>query len=493
MPANGQNKPGFFSNFGNALDSYNTPADKAAAADTAQNPYQSALIATASAEAEAKRQLNVAETAAAAYPDNSNYQAQVALNQQQLSATTQAYTNAQTNFNSANAPIAKLNSEGLDTGTNGTTKTIGETQSTPANPLNITNDDSGAAWAPSSPGVGAGTTKNSATSINSADNPGPTSNTQQIIAQSFGNSSIITQPNVLDQYASYTYAISWYLLTPDQFNAITVGGSALSFNTSKWNLLMQSGGAPVKGRDQYFPIDYYLDDLEIETFLMGKGTNMSTNDTSIKFKVVEPNGITLTQKLFQAVVAAYKNTKQDPNYVAAQYCLGVEFYGYDSNGKLVAPATGQYSQSGQFSSTNKQSVIQKYFPFIMQNITWRSANQAIEYHITGSPVPYVTATSQARGTIPFPFSLSGQTVKQILQGSPVAATNTSTTNSKPNKGERVPTAAPAQAKIPPMPTSYNTPGWDSLDKYVQQRAQQSWFDTYGRRYNADGTTNYGGG
>ena len=369
------------------------------------------------------------------------------------------------------------------------TVTTGQSQSTPA----ANSRDDAYTQNPTSGGAGAGTTGNAATSINSADNPGPTSNTQQIIAQSFGNSSIITQPNILDQYASYTYAISWYLLTPDQFNAITVGGSALSFNTSKWNLLMQSGGAPVKGRDQYFPIDYYLDDLEIETFLMGKGTNMSTNDTSIKFKVVEPNGITLTQNLFQAVVAAYKNTKQDPNYVAAQYCLGVEFYGYDSNGKLVAPATGQYSQSGQFSSTNKQSVIQKYFPFIMQNITWRSANQAIEYHITGSPVPYVTATSQARGTIPFPFSLSGQTVKQILQGGPVAATNTSTTNSKPDKGERVPTAAPAQVAIPAMPTKYNTAGWDSLSSDVQMRAQQSWFDTYGRRYNADSTANYGGG
>ena len=369
------------------------------------------------------------------------------------------------------------------------TVTTGQSQSTPA----ANSRDDAYTQNPTSGGAGAGTTGNAATSINSADNPGPTSNTQQIIAQSFGNSSIITQPNILDQYASYTYAISWYLLTPDQFNAITVGGSALSFNTSKWNLLMQSGGAPVKGRDQYFPIDYYLDDLEIETFLMGKGTNMSTNDTSIKFKVVEPNGITLTQNLFQAVVAAYKNTKQDPNYVAAQYCLGVEFYGYDSNGKLVAPATGQYSQSGQFSSTNKQSVIQKYFPFIMQNITWRSANQAIEYYITGSPVPYVTATSQARGTIPFPFSLSGQTVKQILQGGPVAATNTSTTNSKPDKGERVPTAAPAQVAIPAMPTKYNTAGWDSLSSDVQMRAQQSWFDTYGRRYNADSTANYGGG
>ena len=490
MPANGQNKPGFFSNFGNALDSYNTPADKAAAADTAQNPYQSALIATASAEAEAKRQLNVAEAAAVAYPDNSTYQAQVALNQQQLSATTQAYTNAQTNFNSANAPIAKLTSEGIDTGTNGTTKTIGETQSTPANPLNITNDDNGAGWAPTKRGAGAGNTGNAATSKGADDTPGPSSNTQQIIAQSFGNANIITQPNALDQYASYTYAISWYLLTPTQFNDITTGGSTPSFNTGSWNLLMQSGGAPIKGRNQFFPIDYYLDDLEINTWLAGKGTNMSTNANEITFKVIEPNGITLAQKLFQAVSTLYKNEKQPPNYVAAQYCLIIQFYGYDSAGKLVAPATGQYSQSGQSSSTNKQSVIQKYFPFIMQNITWKAVNQSIEYRITGSPIPYVTAMSQARGTIPFPFSLSGQTVQQILQGGPAPSV---TANTKIDKGERVSKAVPAQVAIPAMPTKYNTAGWDSLSSDVQMRAQQSWFDTYGRRYNADGTANYGGG
>ena len=217
---------------------------------------------------------------------------------------------------------------------------------------------------------------------------------------------------------------------------------------------------------------------------------MSTNANEITFKVIEPNGITLAQKLFQAVSTLYKNEKQPPNYVAAQYCLIIQFYGYDSAGKLVAPATGQYSQSGQSSSTNKQSVIQKYFPFIMQNITWKAVNQSIEYRITGSPIPYVTAMSQARGTIPFPFSLSGQTVQQILQGGPAPSV---TANTKIDKGERVSKAVPAQVAIPAMPTKYNTAGWDSLSSDVQMRAQQSWFDTYGRRYNADGTANYGGG
>ena len=469
MPANGQNKPGFFSNFGNALDSYNTPADKAAAADTAQNPYQSALIATASAEAEAKRQLNVAEAAAVAYPDNSTYQAQVALNQQQLSATQQAYTNAQTNFDSANAPIAKLNSEGVDTGTNGDTRTLGQSQATPANPLNITNDDSGAAWAPTSTGAAAGTTGNAATSRGADDNPGTSKTTaQQIINQAFGvstNSTITTQPNVLDQYASYTYAISWYLMTPGQYNSITTGSAAPSFNTARWSLLMQSGGAPTTGRNQYFPLDYYLDDLEIETFLVGKGTNLSNNAMDIKFKVVEPNGITLLDNLYKAVVAAYTNpqpttgagttvattstatqtTTQPPSYGKAQYCLIIEFYGYDSQGKLVAPATGQNSPTGQLSNTNPQAVIKKYFPFLIQNITFRTAKSGIEYNVVAKPVPYSTNSSQARGTIPFPFSLAGQTVQQILQGSTTKPTGTATAD----PGTRTPSPTPSSANTPP--------------------------------------------
>ena len=376
------------------------------------------------------------------------------------------------------------------------------------------------------PGVGAGTTNNAATSIGADDNSGTNATTQQIINQSFGvstNSTIVTQPNVLDRYASYTYAISWYLLTPSQFNSITTGGAAPAFNTASWTLLMQSGGAPIRGRNQYFPVDYYLDDLEIDSFLMGRGTNMSTNGMDIRFKVVEPNGITLIQNLYQAVVAAYKTPQpvglgststaagtagatasattnttanqtnsQPPNYAKAQYCLIIEFYGYDAQGNLIAPATGQTvngstgqtnsvtsnqqtssaggilnslvgaltgasstaassSVANPAASANPTAVIQKYYPFIIQNITFRTVNAAIEYHIQASPVPYVNNTAQSRGTIPFPFSLAGQTVKDILQG---ATTTVGTSTADP--GARTSTATSSPSSPPGAPSDAQT-------------------------------------
>jgi hypothetical protein len=293
------------------------------------------------------------------------------------------------------------------------TLTTGQNQSTPANNA----QDDGPTQAPTSGGVGAGKSPNSADSRGPDDTPPPSrSANQQAINTNFGNQTITPRPNELDQYASYTYAISWWLLTPSQYNTLA-SGRAPAPGTGNWSLLVQSGGAPVAGRNQFFPDDYYLDDLEIETFLMGKGTNMSTNGIEIRFKVVEPNGLTLIQRLFDAVVAAYKqanvSTGQVPNYAAAQYCLTIEFYGYDSQGNLVAPARAQ-------GTAGAGPVIKKYYPFLLRNITFRTVANQIEYNVIANAIPYETGTAQARGTIPFSFALAGTTVGQLLQGGPLA-------------------------------------------------------------------------
>ena len=339
-------------------------------------------------------------------------------------------------------------------------KTIGESQATPASDDQYIAQDrqegkNYVSQAPTQKGAGTGTGQPG------GDND-PTvsrSTNQQAVNSAFANQTITPRPNVLDRYASYTYAISWWLLTPEQYNNLgAAGGKAPAPNTGNWTLLIQSGGAPTTGRNQFFPVDYYFDDLEIESFLMGKGTGMSNNGMEIRFKIVEPNGITLIQKLYDAVVSAYKNpapaastsasngptvaanqtSKQIPNYAAAQYCLTIQFYGYDSQGNLVAPATGS-------SGTGPQAIIKKYYPFLLNNISFRTVANQVEYNIIGYPVPYDTGTAQARGTIPFGFALAGTTVSQLLQGGPLAAT----TNTKVEGRQTQP--APPQAAQPTGP------------------------------------------
>jgi hypothetical protein len=317
------------------------------------------------------------------------------------------------------------------------TVTTDQSQSTP--PANARDD--GFAQSPTQGGVGAGTSTNAYNSVNSDDNPVPTrSSTQATINTSTAslNKLIPTQPNQLDQYASYTYSIGWYVLSPQQYNAMV---DSQRPTVSGWQLLMQSGGAPVRGRSPAFSLDYYMDDLEIESLIPFGGTNMANSATNLRFKVTEPNGITLIESLFRAVVNVYKNAQQSqtnttnngaatattpttnetPNYLNAHYCLVIQFYGYDSKGNLVAPAKGAFSTNAATGGYGQQAVIIKYYPFRLIDIKFQIANRAIEYQVTGKSIPQSYANTTDRGTVPFPFTMTGQTVDQLLNGSPVGS------------------------------------------------------------------------
>ncbi len=313
--------------------------------------------------------------------------------------------------------------EDVEFGTDGRVRPLSETQSTPAPPPEafVTDINAQTPVAPTAAtqgGVGA----------RSDDNSPPTANkTAQIINASF-NQRISPQPNVLDQYASYTYSVSWYLLTPDQYNEMTSQGKR---NCAGWQLLVQSGGAPttppsgtVGIRNKFFNLDYYIDDLEIDSVIPLKGTGAANTATDIKFKLTEPNGITLIENLYKAVSTLYKatNVAKTPNYAMAQYCLVIRFYGYNDFGELQQ--VGKTSNPGGGTagpqvSTDVRAVVEKFYPFVISNITFKVANRQIEYQVTAKPIPHFYNKSQDRGTIPFAFELVGKTVSELLIGKPV--------------------------------------------------------------------------
>jgi len=300
---------------------------------------------------------------------------------------------------------------------------------------------SGAVQAPTSGGVGSGTSSNASASIGADDNPRVT---QATIAANVStaalNQLIPTQPNQLDQYGSYTYSLGWYLLSPAQFNGMMRSGKP---NVSGWQLLMQSGGAPIAGRSAAFPDDYYMDDLEITTKTPLGGTGLAHTAVDLRFKVTEPNGITLLENLFQAVQSVYGNAQQAQtstqapdlvgesyavpgvvaksptttktvNYLQAQYCLVIQFFGYDSSGNLIAPATGSLASGA--TATSQSAVIIKYYPFRLVDIRFQLANRAVEYTITAKPVGQSYGFVTDRGTVPFGFTMTGDTVQQLLNG-----------------------------------------------------------------------------
>ena len=277
-------------------------------------------------------------------------------------------------------------------------------------------------------------------SARSDDNTSSTSNsTQQIISSSF-NQKIVPQPNILDAYTDYTYGLTWYLLTPKQYTDFQNGGR----NAAAWSLLAQSGGASPVGRNQFFTLDYYLDNLNIETLVPLKGAGMAHSATAIDFTVTEPNGLTLINNIYKAVSTMYKaeNITDTPNYLMAMYCMVIRFYGYNEAGDLVNPIRG--GLNGQINKTDPRAIVEKFYPFIIENLQFRLTSNKIEYHVKGKPQGQYTALSQDRGSIPFQFQLAGETVTDVLVGKPVG-----TQYAAVDPGAR--TTTPEPVTSPPAP------------------------------------------
>lgn len=357
----------------------------------------------------------------------------------------------------------RINPSNIETGTNDPVRPQTQTQATPplgdgnalpfvqtSTGLNILPEDLAALEEPY-------VVTQAGAAANRDDGTLPNNNSTAQAINSRFNQRITPKPNVLDEYASYTYSISWYLLTPDQYNSMV---RSKKKNVASWQLLVQSAGAPTQvagatatssataGRNQFFQLDYYLDDLEIDSYILGKGTNAANNAVDIRFKVIEPNGITLIENLYKAVTTLYKqnNVSKTANYPTAQYCLVIRFYGYDENGQPIT--TGRRGTNGQTNLTDPRAIIEKFYPFVITNIKFRiPRDRVVEYQVEAKPIPHFYNKSQDRGTIPFNFELTGETVEQVLRGKPVgtiypASPGERTDSAQPN------TSAPSEPSQP---------------------------------------------
>ena len=365
----------------------------------------------------------------------------------------------------AESPITATNtntntSTNTDSGTNAPTVTIQQSQATPSAPLGLLQnpgpiitsdsngiDGNGAVIAPAPAatqiGVGAGNDDRGASTKNS---------TQTEVDNIFNSSNITPQPNVLGQYASYTYRASVYLMSAEAYTTMC---KTQQKNLQGSQLLFQSGGAPITGRNPFFPYDYYIDKITLESVISGKGTNLSHNVNSIRMTVVENNGITLINNLDKALNAALGPGEKKRNFNAQQYLLVIRFYGYDQYGNLVQANNG----TNPFGLTDPSAFVEKFYPMCITNIRFKVANKLVEYDIEATSVPYNINVGSNRGSIPYNVELSSGTVKDVLAGSlqtattQVAATNDTTgTTNNTNPGSTPPAPPKANAATSVVPT-----------------------------------------
>jgi hypothetical protein len=177
-------------------------------------------------------------------------------------------------------------------------------------------------------------------------------------------------------------------------------------------LLMQSGGAPVGGRNQFFTNDYYIERIELRSAITGKGTNAAHNVNNVKMTVVEPNGITLIGNLDRAVQAYIGSAQgKKTNFAAQMYLLVIRFYGYDDQGNLVR--AGTVAPDG---ISDRSAFVEKWYPLAINKIDFKVANKLVEYEIEATSPSYQVSVGTSRGSIPYNVELSGVTVKDVLSG-----------------------------------------------------------------------------
>lgn len=274
---------------------------------------------------------------------------------------------------------------------------------------------------------------------------------------------IVPQGNVLDQYSSYTYSISIYLLSPEDYQQML----KTKRPPSGWQLLIQSAGAAQGGgiipgsqlgpdvnqedyrqaaeatlarlgRNQFFRNDYYIDDVSVRTLISGKGTNGAHNAVALRFKLLEPNGITLLDNLYKAT-REYVNIRggnSNSNYAAQTYLMVIRFYGYDQNGNLVS---AQRLNATDLEGKNYSAVVEKFIPFQFTGIKFRVANKVTEYECDAVCPQNMINTGPARGVIPYNIELSSQSLKDLLTGPLGFAKSESASKAVPDNA-RSPTA-----------------------------------------------------
>ena len=260
-------------------------------------------------------------------------------------------------------------------------------------------------------------------------------NTTTGTANTTGNRIITPQSNVLDKFSSYTYRASWYITTPEQYRQLVLSHKR---TTNGYGLLVQSGGAPVNsggfrgassqtpgatlpgandadaGRNPAFPQDFYIDSITIENLFPGAATRAAHAIKNIKFTVVEPNGITFLDRLYEAVQDYVGTSVQarGVNYNAVVYLMVIRFYGYDENGNLVT----NIGAPGPTGKSDPNAVIEKFIPFRITKCDWTVESRGVTYNIEAAAHNVMIGAGTRRGTIPYDIQLAAKTVGQLLGG-----------------------------------------------------------------------------
>ena len=201
--------------------------------------------------------------------------------------------------------------------------------------------------------------------------------------------------NILHDYENYTYNLELWALTIDGFNKLYDGilpGSEPDILNGAELLISNGGFSKNQNRSPSFPVDFVIDNLEIESIIGNRAEGKGADALNIKFDIIEPYSVTLLERLSEVVV----RNGLGIDFKTLIYCMKIQFLGYDILGipTIIEGAT-------------------KYIPFTFLNMTFSINSKGAVYKCQGIPQKDMSLT-MTDNIIPFHVELEGRTVGELL-------------------------------------------------------------------------------
>lgn len=216
---------------------------------------------------------------------------------------------------------------------------------------------------------------------------------------------IVPTDNPLLGLASQTYTLSIYLMDSDEYKQLLSSDKKILPSNE---LILQSGGAPVGERNEFFDVDFFINNLNLKSVINTQGSGSPHNAVKFDFEILEPAGITFLERLRQAVWAHTGDKGQTIN--GQNYLLVIRFFGYDENGNLVS------ADSKAEETSDPNALVEKFIPFQIAGINYKITSELVTYSVNAVVPQSNVGYSSARGTIPFNFQLSAPDVQTLLNG-----------------------------------------------------------------------------
>jgi len=209
--------------------------------------------------------------------------------------------------------------------------------------------------------------------------------------------------NPLDEYTSYTYALTMFILDKDQTNLLVQNVEQFVPN----RVLITTGGRSTKtfveqdrlDREPGWEDNFYFDNFKLTQLIAPNNISRTSNTLDIEFTLIEPYGLSLLDRLLRTAARLKQKT-----YTNLCYLLQIDFYDAEK-GLLIDH--------------------RKRIPILLKDMNIKVGVKGSEYMITAVPFLH-QGMRESYSSTPANFEISAATLRDFFRDD--NATDTATIN-----------------------------------------------------------------